>query len=347
MTVLKGAAADGFIRRPPPEAVCALVYGGDAGLVREKAGAIVKAVTGSLDDAFRMRRLDEQQLAQDPGRLAAEFDALPFTGGRGAVWIGDAGQAFVAALEPLLVTGGQGNLIVAQAGELPKASRLRTVCEASEHVAVIPVFEDGAHELEVLIDQHLRSAGLSIAADARLQLAGLLGGGRFGARQQLEKLASYCSGQRQVTLADVDACCGDASRSDPDDLIDAALAGELADTQRSFTRLLEAGATGSRLVSLAALHLARLQRFRLDIDRGRSAQDIVRTARPPVFYQRQPAIARQLQALDGAELAVMIESVALAVRHCREYGPLEESVAGRAFLSLARLARSGRIPDRG
>lgn len=340
MAVLKGAAAESFIRRPSADIACALVYGADSGAVRETVEAIVVAVAGALDDPFAVSRLDERQVAQDAGRLADEVGAMPLLGSRRVVWVGDPGASVAQATESLLETAGPGNLVVLEAGELAAKARLRTLCEASPRAAVIAHYPEEERDVGVLVARELRSVGLMIAGDARDQLLALLSGGRADTRQQLAKLAAYCLGQKEVTLGDVEACCSDASEAEPDDLIDAALGGDLDETDRQLARLAEAGLDPSRLLSAAGYHIGRLQRMRLEVDRRVPLSQAVRSARPAVFYRRQTAVTRQVQAFDGEALASMMATVSSATRMTREFALNEDAIAARAFLSLARRARA-------
>ena len=46
--------AEAFIAKPDPALAAILIYGPDAGLVRERLNALTKSVAGTLDDPFRV-----------------------------------------------------------------------------------------------------------------------------------------------------------------------------------------------------------------------------------------------------------------------------------------------------
>ncbi len=72
-------------------------------------------------------------------------------------------------------------------------------------------------------------------------LLALLGADRQLSRQEVRKLALYCHGTGRVELADVEAICGDVTGSSGDDLVHAALGGDLGETSRFFHRLVDSG----------------------------------------------------------------------------------------------------------
>ena len=74
--------ADRFARAPRAKIRAVLVYGPDAGLVRERAGILKRSVVEDPSDPFRVTELTGRQLSDDPARLADESAALALTGGR-------------------------------------------------------------------------------------------------------------------------------------------------------------------------------------------------------------------------------------------------------------------------
>jgi DNA polymerase-3 subunit delta len=307
MAILKWTGIDAFLRRDAEKAIAVLIYGPDGGTVRERARQLVISVAGSLDDPFAVMRLDDATLAADA----------------------------------LVAQGRPGNLIVAEAGALAKSAGLRSLFEPAANLWIVPCYEDSAIDLERLIAEELDAKGLATDMEVRQALVDLLGADRRMSRQELAKLALYCHGKTHVTLADVEAVCGDVAELSADDLLNAVFDGAIADADDAFTRLRDSGLSGSGLLAMAASHAARLTRLRVDVERnGRTPEMAVRQARPPVFFKQQPAVQRQVALWDGETLLQASELLGRATRDTRTttLSPLNDQITHRAFLSLARLA---------
>ena len=80
MVALKGAEIDKFVARPDPTRPVVLVFGPDAGLVRERAEALVRASVDDPKDPFQLARLDGDDLAGEPTRLVEEANTIPLFG---------------------------------------------------------------------------------------------------------------------------------------------------------------------------------------------------------------------------------------------------------------------------
>jgi DNA polymerase III subunit delta len=320
-----------------------LVYGPDPGKVGEIARRIVRSVAGSLDDPFAVARLQDEAIAEDPQRLADEIFSRPMLGTRKAVWVGGAGGAFLRAYEAMGEAPVDGNVLVAEAGALPKSARLRSLFEKSSSALVIPCYEDSIEDLERLIEQAVDEAGLTIAPDARNALLGLLGEDRALTRAEIDKLVLYCHGSSTVTLADVETVCSGAATGEISELTDAVFGGDLANVDALAERHMKSGVSGSRLLSLAALHVPMLEKLVLDVGSGTSPAQAVKMARPPIFFSRQDSVLRQIRIWDSDALSSAARSLASATEQTRLFSALEDQIAHRALLSLARWAAGRRF----
>lgn len=339
MGVLRAAAFDGFLRKPPADLCAALIHGADTGAVRELARRAVAQIAGSADDPFNVVRLDDAALASDPGRLTDECASLSMLGGRRVVWVTDAGEAFLKAVEAILAGGG-GNFIVAESGNLAKSSRLRTLFEKSARAFAIAVYEDDGDRVAALIESILAPLGLVLAPDAGAALLELLGADRGAARQEIEKLATYCLGAGAVRLEDVEAICGGSSSGDTDSLIDAVFGGEVENADSGFSSLIAAGTDPGRVLTLAGLHAVKLQSLKLDVEKGMRVEDALRAAKPPIFFKRHETVRLQLRIWDLASLFTAASALSTCTLQMRRTPALAETLASRTLLALARNGRA-------
>src|SRR5258708_8372126 len=99
MVALKGSEVENFLARPTRPIV--LIFGPDAGLVRERAEALVRQSVDDPKDPFQLARLDGDDLSSEPTRLVDEANTIPLFGGRRAVCIKAGARDFATSLEAL------------------------------------------------------------------------------------------------------------------------------------------------------------------------------------------------------------------------------------------------------
>jgi DNA polymerase-3 subunit delta len=338
MTAIKPAGLDSFLRKPDPAIAALLIYGDEPDAVRELASRAVKKVAGSLDDPFTVTTLLDQDLAGDPARLADEVQSISMFGGQKAVWVKGAGEAFLKAVLPVLEGKTGGNLVVAEAPTLPKSSQLRALFEKSPHALVVPLYEAEPGEIAQLVEQLIAKDNMRIGQNAMARFLALAGTSRGLVRREAEKLALYCLGNERVSPEDVEAVCGNDTGSTADELADSVFGGDVEDADRLFHDLVRSGQDPGRLLGIVHQQAMRLQEFRVAIDRGAQSDQVLKQARPPVFFKRQSTVKAQLRAWSLSDLVTAGSTLSANVLAARQNAALAEAIAGRCLLSLARKA---------
>jgi DNA polymerase-3 subunit delta len=348
MTALKAAQIDAFVARPDPARAIVLVFGPDAGLVAERAAALVKASLDDGADPFALVRLDGDALAADPARLVDEAQAIPMFGGRRAVWVRAGSRPFVSAVEALLAAVPLKDCrVVIEAGDLKKSAPLRTLAERSREIVALPCYADTERDVARVIDEEMRAAKLAIAPEARAALVALLGGDRRATRNEVRKLALYAQGTGKVGLDDVAAVVADASALATDAVLDAAFAGKPAEVETQLARLLAAGTSADAVAGAAVRHAAQLHRMRLALDAGTPADELLRAAR--IHFRREGAVGAALRAWTARRLAAALAELAAAALAIRRTGLKPDAALARtALLTVARAAvgRPARVSAR-
>jgi DNA polymerase-3 subunit delta len=340
MVALKSGEIDAFISRPDPRRPIALVFGPDAGLVRERVDALVKAAVDDPADPFGLARLDGDALADEPSRLVEEAHTFPLFGGRRAVWVKAGGRNFTAAVEALLAAPPAADCrVVIEAGDLKRNAPLRAMCEKSAAAAALPCYADGDREITRLIDEEMRGAGLTIAADARALLASLIGGDRRASRNEIRKLALYAHGNKSVDIDDVLAVVADASALALDGAVDAAFAGRAGEVETQFAKARAAGTYPGVIVSAALRQVAQLHRARLAIEDGADVSAAIATTMPGLHFRRKGSVEAALSAWSAARLEKIMAQFAEASLEARRRPALAEAVAQRALMAAAVMAR--------
>jgi DNA polymerase-3 subunit delta len=236
----------------------------------------------------------------------------------------------------------KGNMVVAEAGNLPKSSSLRGKFESSDHAVIVPVYEADGSTIAETIKAQLHRLELRIDLDARARLIELAGRGGVTLQREIEKLAIYCHGGQTVALEDVEAVCGDGVWAETGDLTDAVFSGDILDADRFFMQLVTSGVDPGRILSAAHGHAVRLIECRQNVDRGMGIDRAVKSSRPPIFFKRQIAVRNQLVVWTVEGLLSAAASLHAAMFQERLNAELAESLANRALLAVARASRAAR-----
>jgi DNA polymerase-3 subunit delta len=339
LVALRGRDIDTFLARPDAGRPIVLLYGPDAGLVRERADALLASAVDDPNDPFSLVKLDGDELAAEPSRLVDEALTVPLFGGRRAIRVRAGSRNFAGGVDTLAEMPVKDCRIVIEAGDLRPESPLRKACERAKTAVAIGCYPDGERDLAKLIDDELRLASLRIAPDARAALTDLLGGDRQASRNELRKLTLFAHGEGEVTLDHVMAVVADASEMKLDPIVDGAFAGKPDQVETEFAKAMIAGTYPGVIISAAQRQAAWLHKSALALAEGTPVSALLEGGFPRLHFSRKTSVEVALRNFTAPRLLAIIDQLAVAALDMRKQSALAAAIAQRTLLSIAVSAR--------
>jgi DNA polymerase-3 subunit delta len=338
--IVKSHEADKFVVAPPKALDAALVFGPDAGLVQERVEKLLKTVVSDLTDPFNAVDMNEAALLGDPARLFDEAAAISMLGGRRVIRIRGAGNELAALFESFLEEHAGDALVVLEAGDLNKSSALRKLFEGDAKAAAIPCYADSARDLGDVVREELRSQGFTLAPGAVEEAVARLGSDRGVTRRELEKLALYAHGRKQITPEDIRAVMGDESQARSESAFDAAGSGDYARLDLELERLWIADIQPAQVIRGAMGHFQRLMLAKEGMARGEQVDAVMRKFFPPIHFSRADSFKAQARNWNAERLADALDMLLEAEALSRTTAVPAHAVTGRTLLTIAALAKA-------
>ncbi len=331
-----------FLKSPDSGMRAALIYGPDAGLVRERADRLAAAICADLNDAFRVAELESGSLASDPARLNDEAASLNLVGGRRLVRVRGAEEEIGGLFDRFFKALPPGDaFILVEAGDLGPRSGLRRAFESAKSAAAIACYLDGPHEIGELAREVLGARNIQLRPEATQYLIAHLGGDRQVSRRELEKLALYVGDGGRVGENEVTQAIGDSAELSLDEVALAAAEGDAAQLERALSRAFGEGAQPVTLLRAALRHFQRLHLAGSRLASGSSEEDALKL-RPPVFFKLVDRFKRQLRLWQPLQTEVALETLHGAEAAAKTTGLPAETICREALMGIAQNARAGR-----
>ena len=338
---LYGAEASRYFRKPNLRSPGLLVYGADAMRVAYCRGLAVDALLGNEDaKEMRLDRISSRELRNDPDRIGLAVKAQGFFAGRRVVLVEEANDGVAMMLGSIFEDWNQGDaFIVAQAGMLPPASKLRKLFEKHGSAYAAPVFADA--ESQVMIEAAIAESGLGgLAADSRRDIESL---GRdldpMAFRRFIEKLAIFKLGDESpVSSSDLVACAPGSMDVSLNEALDLIADGHARKAGDAVTRLVGLGHAPAGICTAAKRYFQNLHKVASDPKGPQAALDKLR---PPVFgKQRRLALERRAQKWGFARTEEALMHLADADIALRSGGSVPaRELMERVMLRIALLGR--------
>ncbi|MFL6852678.1 MAG: DNA polymerase III subunit delta [Sphingomicrobium sp.] len=287
-----------------------------------------------------------QAVKNDPASLADEAGAISLFGGRRSIWIEPAGDEIAEGVTALLDAPACESPVIAVAGSLRKTSALLKLAEAHPaalaHVSYVPEGRD----LERLIVDLGREAGLRVSPDVAQRVAASTAGNQAIAAQELEKFALYLgaspANQQDLDPETVDLLGADSAETDLMRLGDLALAGRMAELLDELARLPQGGSEAIPILRALQRRLLMLAPLRARIERGESVDGVMTSMGKALFWKDKPLIQRLLSVWTADRLAEAASRVSGLERQIMLRPLADEAALGETLVTLARAAGRGR-----
>ena len=337
MSKLAAARIDAFLKAPDRATRAALIYGPDAGRVRERAEILARAICDDPKDAFRVAELAPAALADDPDLLGAEVGQMNMFGGRRLIRVREAGDTLGTLFQRFFKAKVPGDgFILVEGGDLPSRSGLRKVFEAAPDAVAIACYADNARDLHALVREVMAGHRIRVDEEATAYLVDRLGGDRGLSRRELEKLALYAGDGGAVTIADAAASVGDSAAMEMDDAVLAAAEGDTAMLERALERLFAEGENPVSVLRAAQRHLTRLHLAAIRVDEGAGEDDALRSLRPPPFFKVADRMKLQLRYWPARRARAALSLLLDAEINAKRTGPPPDAICRDALLRIAR-----------
>jgi DNA polymerase-3 subunit delta len=326
--------------QPDPLIRLYLFHGPDEAGSRALAERLLKGLGA---EKFSMA---SQAIKGDPASLADEAGAISLFGGRRALWIEPAGDEIAEGVEALLDAPACESPAIAVAGGLRKSSALLKLAEAHpavlSHISYVPESRD----LERLVAQLGREAGLRISPELAQRLASASAGNQAIAAQELAKFALYLgagpANLRDLDPETVDLLGADSAEADLMRLGDLALAGRMDELLDELARLPHAGSEAIPVLRALQRRLLMLAPLRARIERGDRVSDVTTSMGKALFWKDKPLVEQLLSTWSAGRLAEAASRVSSLERQIMLRPLADEAALGETLVTLARAAGRGR-----
>ncbi len=272
------------------------------------AADIAQALATQLGPGVERVDIDSDRIRNDPALLADEASALSLFGDKRYVRLNFRKEEGIAAVENLLALDGETNPVIAIAGNLTRASKLRKLIEGSKRAMALACYVPSEGEAAGLIMAEAMARGLKLDRALAARVARYTGQDRKLAAIEVEKLALYydASPERPATVAldAFDALSAETGEENVGALIHQVMGGNVRATGVELKQARDMGLDAIRIVRAMQRRVTMLAGLRAKLDKGSSATKLVEATRSIFFKEREDFI-RQLARWPSPNLAAL------------------------------------------
>lgn len=335
---------DGFLAAPEKaisdkECRAALIYGADGGLVRERAGKIVKSVLGAAaSDPFAKIELSEAEILADSSKLADEISAFSMMSPKRVIIISDAGNKLAKIVEAAIPLFNKDTYLLLTADELDSRSSLKALFEKQASCAAIACYKDELRDVQNIIRERLGEAGISYSREVADYLASQLGSDRYVTYQELDKIILYAGEAKTISIEEASALVDYNQETKLDELINALADRNLGALEKQLSQHTRENTQPILYLRSMLRYFDRLYAIRAQMAAcGQSATMVVEGLRPPVFWKQKDSLIRHAGNWNSEAIVKAIKLLIAAEIDCKSSDTPALAASSRKLYQITQI----------
>lgn len=282
-----------------------LIFGPD----ETAAHAIAINLSKKLSDMERVD-IDSDALKNDPALLADEASSQSLFGDKRYIRLTMKRDEAIGAVENFMEADTIENVVIATAGNLTKASKLRKLAEKSGQIAFHICYQAGEKELVPILISNAKEKGLRLDRALASQIAKGCNYNRVLSLIEIEKLSLFYDADPARELiepltADFEKLSADAAADNQGDLVNALLTGNIKKSGDEILQAREIGLNAVSIIRALQRRITMLAAMRTQVDNGASPSDVA-SRNPAVFWKEKELMAVQLSTWTSQRLSALV-----------------------------------------
>jgi DNA polymerase III subunit delta len=269
-----------FLNKPPAKITAVLFHGNDLGMISERAKQFAHLFSDNLDDVFSVTRLTGDMLPGQTGLIADSAAAIPAFGDRRVVLVKGHGTELLEACKLALTTPLADTIIIVEASQTTTKHAIVKLFETSKNAASIGCYADNIGDIRALATSMFAADQVTTSRDALDIIVERLGSDRASSR---------------IDAHDVHIALGDNALLAIDDIADALASGAVRRLQQALQKAWYEDANAVMIIRGCQSYFQQLGLASHAMAAGQSAQNALRSLRPPPHFKLQDQLQEHLR----------------------------------------------------
>jgi len=316
----------------------ALIFGPDFGVVQELSEKIVSFIVPDITDSFSVIKITPQKIKEIPSILLDEGNGSGLFGGRKVLWLKNADNGVLDAVENYLEHIQNNTFLLISADNLTKNSPLRVFCESHPQVLCVACYADTERDVAEYIRETLAGQGIRISNPAMPMLVERLGENRIATKKELEKLITYLGDKKTVEVSDVEAVVTDTQNSSVDLFCSAVATGNQKMAEREYHLMIGNGENPVGIIRILYLYFNRLLDAVSVVEKEGIEAGLKKIMKPAQF-RMEASFKKQLSIWKKSFVLKVLDLLLESERQAKSTGFPAEITLGRVILQITQVAQ--------
>jgi DNA polymerase-3 subunit delta len=281
-----------------------LFYGPNSGLIEETISKIFKPTFPK-----NIINYDETEILNNINGFREMVFNKSFFDDEKFIIINRASNKILTAIQELVESKITDLKVIIKAEALEKKSKLRSYFEKNKSTVITAFYEDNYQSLLLIISKIFRDKKINVSNEVINLIIERSKGNRVNINNELEKILTYTKDHNKISLDDVLKLTNLTENYNISELVDQNLS---KNSKKTINILNENNLNTEENILILRTFLSKLKRLKklkIDLEKNKNIEQVLSSARPPIFWKEKEIIKQQLKVKSLSDIKFLIKKV--------------------------------------
>jgi DNA polymerase-3 subunit delta len=281
-----------------------LFYGPNSGLIEETISKIFKPIFPK-----NILNYDETEILNNINGFREMVFNKSFFDDEKFIIINRASNKILTTIQELVESKITDLKVIIKAEALEKKSKLRSYFEKNKSTVITAFYEDNYQSLLLIISKIFRDKKIDVSNEVINLIIERSRGNRVNINNELEKILTYTKDQNKISLDDVLKLTNLTENYSIWELVDQNLS---KNSKKTINILNENNLNTEENILILRTFLSKLKRLKklkIDLEKNKNIEQVLSSARPPIFWKEKEIIKQQLKVKSLSDIKFLIKKV--------------------------------------
>ena len=285
-----------------------LLYGENIGLKKDIKN-IIKTSLKQKDDSTEIISLYENEILENEENFYNLIYSGSLFGNKKIITVFETTEKLEKKIKDIYDKYPESVTLIFFGSNLEKKSKLRIFFEKQEKTACIPCYLDNQKDLEFIAQTELKKNNIMLSTESINLLIEKANSDRDNLRNEIEKIKSYALNKKKIELNEIKSLINFSGDYKSDFLINECLCGNISQYKKIISELYVNTINHILLLRILSNKVQRLLKIKEQESRSSNLENLINTAKPPIFWKEKPLIKKQLTIWNLKELKKIINGI--------------------------------------
>ena len=234
----------------------------------------------------------------------------------------------------------QNTFIIIFSDILEKKSKLRNFFEKNSKAICVPCYLDNDRDLEIIATMELKKNNIILSRESKNILIEKSNYDRDNLKNEIEKIKSYAVDKKKLEIDEIKSIINFTGEHKSETLINECLNGNISQYKKIFSEIYTNTMNYTFMLRILSNKIQRLLNMKVNQKNFDNIENLLSSAKPPIFWKEKPALKRQLNIWKLDDLKFVINEINKIELQCKKNPQISKLIFFNFFSKICKKANS-------